>query len=153
MLDRLGKYWLPVVLWMAVIFSASTGLGAPSHTSRFFRPILHWLFPRITTEQFDQIHYFVRKAAHFTEYTILGILAWRLVHFDPVFAAFSFRKQCWFALLLCLLYASSDEFHQKFVPNREPTIHDVAIDTSGAGFGLLVSLGFRRWRFALQKSP
>jgi VanZ family protein len=140
---------------MAVIFSASTGLGAPSHTSRFFRPLLHWLFPRLTEEQFQQIHYAVRKTAHFTEYAILGILVWRLVHFDAVFAAFSLRRQGWFALLLCLLYASSDEFHQKFVPMREPAIHDVLIDTSGAGLGILASLGFRRWRstLALKKLP
>jgi VanZ family protein len=134
---------------MAVIFGASTGLGAPSNTSHFFRPLLHWLFPSLTEEQFDLIHHGVRKTAHFVEYAILGVMVWRAVRFDPAFASYSPRRQFWFVLLCCMLYASTDEFHQKFVATRQPAVQDVLLDTSGAACGLLVVCGLRRRRVAV----
>jgi VanZ family protein len=140
-LGRFCKYWLPLILWMTVIFSASTRLGAPDNTSHFLRPLLHWLYPRMSEETFAQIHYFVRKTAHFVEYAMLGVLVWRVVRFDAAFSGHSFLRQIWFTLLFCMFYASTDEFHQKFVATREPAIHDVVIDTCGASFGLLTALG------------
>lgn len=50
-------------------------------------------------------------------------------------------KTAWLALLLAVLYAISDEFHQTFVPGRNGTPVDVAIDSLGASLGLL----FRIW--------
>jgi VanZ family protein len=149
---RLCKYWLPLVLWMAVIFGASTQLGAPSNTSYFFRPLMHWLFPGMPEERLERIHHIVRKTAHFVEYAILGILAWRVVHLDPVFGLFSLRRRCWFVFLFCLLYASTDEFHQSFVPTREAAVQDVMLDTCGAAFGLLTALGLRKLRPVCQNS-
>jgi len=145
---RVCKYWLPLILWMAVIFSASTRLGAPANTSYFFRPLMHWLFPHMPEEKVERIHFFVRKTAHFVEYAVLGVLAWRVVQLDPAFSLYSFRKKCWFTLLFCMLYASSDEFHQSFVPTRQPAVPDVLLDTCGAGFGLLATLGIRKPRAA-----
>jgi VanZ family protein len=133
---------------MVVIFGASTNLGAPSNTSHFFRPLLHWLFPSSTEKQFDLIHHVVRKTAHFVEYAVLGVLVWRAVHFDRAFGSYSPRRQFWFALLCCMFFASTDEFHQKFVPTREPAVQDVLLDTCGSGFGLLVIWGWR-WRRAV----
>ncbi len=40
------------------------------------------------------------------------------------------------ALLACIAYAASDEFHQKFVKDRTPLVSDVCIDTAGALIGL-----------------
>jgi VanZ family protein len=131
---------------MALIFSASTRLGAPANTSYFFRPLMHWLFPRMAEKKIEEIHYIVRKTAHFIEYALLGFLSWRIVHFDPAFGSFSLRRQCWFVLLFCMLYASTDEFHQSFVPTRQPAVPDVLLDTCGAGFGLLATLGVRKPR-------
>jgi VanZ family protein len=146
---RLCKYWLPLILWMAVIFSASTQLGSPSHTSLVFRPLMHWLFPRMSAETIERLHFVVRKTAHFVEYAVLGVLAWRVVHFDPAFGSFSPRRQYGFALLLCLFYASTDEFHQSFVPSRQAAVRDVLLDTCGSGFGLAATLGFRKRRNGL----
>jgi len=143
---RLCKNWLPLILWMALIFSASTKLGAPANTSLFFRPLINWLFPGMPEEQFERIHYIVRKTAHFVEYAMLGLLAWRVLQLDPAFGVFSLRRKCWFAMLFCLLYASTDEFHQSFVPSRQPAVQDVLLDTCGAGFGLLAAMGLRELR-------
>jgi VanZ family protein len=133
---------------MAVIFSASTKLGSPAHTSYFFRPLMRWLFPEMSEEKVELIHFLVRKTAHFVEYAVLGCLAWRAVHFDPAFGAFSPGRQLRLALLFCMLYASSDEFHQSFVPSRQAAIRDVLLDTCGSAFGLLAIRVVRRRRGA-----
>jgi len=145
---RLLKYWLPLILWMAVIFGASTRLGSPNNTSYFFRPLMHWLFPNMPEERLEQIHHDVRKTAHFVEYAILGVLAWRTLHRDPAFGSFSAGRRFWLALLFCALYASSDEFHQRFVPTRQPAVQDVLLDTCGSAFGLLAVWSLRRRRAA-----
>jgi len=129
---------------MTLIFSASTNLGSPDNTSSFFRPIMRWLFPNMSEDMLEHVHHFVRKTAHFVEYAMLGILAWRVVRFDPAFASFSVRRRFWFALLFCLLYASTDEFHQIFVPTRQPAVLDVMLDTCGASCGLLVVWSARK---------
>ncbi len=143
---RLCKYWLPLILWMAVIFSASTRLGSPQNTSYFFRPLMHWLFPGMSEEKIEQIHFVVRKTAHFVEYALLGVLAWRAVHFDPAFGGYSPGRQLRLVLLLCVLYAATDEFHQSFVPTRQAAVQDVLLDSCGSGFGLLAIWGARRRR-------
>jgi VanZ family protein len=133
---------------MAVIFTASTSLGAPSHTSRFIRPFLLWLNPHMSEQTIEQVHHAIRKCAHFCEYAMLGFLAWRVVHLDLSLSTVSAGRQYWLALLLCALYAASDEFHQSFVPTRQPAVLDVLLDTCGAGFGLLITWSVRRLRKA-----
>ena len=39
------KYWLPAVLWMILIFSASADTHSYQHSFSLFVPLLHWLFP------------------------------------------------------------------------------------------------------------
>jgi VanZ family protein len=129
---------------MALIFSASTSLGAPNHTSYLLRPLFFWLDPHMSEETFARCHYLVRKAAHFTEYAILGMLIWRTLRHDPAFRSCTTTHQFWLALLLAAFYASTDEFHQKFVPTREPSVQDVLLDTCGAGAGLLFIWSARR---------
>jgi VanZ family protein len=131
---------------MALVFSASTKLGSPHNTSFFFRPLMHWLFPGISEDTLETLHHIIRKTAHFVEYAMLGFLTWRTVHFDPAFASFSPRHQFWFSLLVCMFYASTDEFHQSFVPTRQPAVQDVMLDTCGSGFGLLVIFSLRKLR-------
>ncbi len=151
MAGRFFKYWLPVIIWLILIFGASTGLGRPENTSRFVRPILVWLFPHISDQAIDQVHFVVRKTAHLVEYSILGLLLWRLVRLDPAWE--SCRSwQYLTALLLAALYAASDEYHQKFVPGRNAAVSDVLLDTCGAGVGLALVWAARRLR-RKEKSP
>jgi VanZ family protein len=39
---------------------------------------------------------------------------------------------------IVFLYASTDEFHQRFITSRTPLVSDVFIDTSGAVIGVIV---------------
>ncbi len=40
------------------------------------------------------------------------------------------------SLMICILYAISDEVHQSFVPGRGPGVMDVLIDSAGAMVGI-----------------
>jgi VanZ family protein len=140
-------YWLPVIVWMAVIFGASGDQTSFQHSSRIIGPLLHWLFPNISAETTDEIVTAVRKCAHLTEYAALAALVWR-----------ARRKPGWRdgrpwqwsqageALWAAAFYAATDEFHQTFVPSREGCLRDVLIDTAGAAAGLLVIWILGRWR-------
>ncbi len=43
-------------------------------------------------------------------------------------------------MLVGVLYAASDEFHQSFVPGRGPSIVDIGIDSLGVLTGILAVL-------------
>ena len=45
-----------------------------------------------------------------------------------------------YSILLCIIYACSDEFHQTFIQGRSGEIRDVIIDTLGALTGVLVTI-------------
>ena len=131
------KYWLPVVAWMVVVFSASSDAHSYQHTSRFFEPLLRWLFPHLPTATVETLHHLFRKCCHVAEYAVLALLLWRALHrISHHLPTWSWPKVGG-TVLLVFLYASSDEFHQSFVPNRTPLFTDVLIDTAGGSLGLL----------------
>ena len=141
------KYWLPALIWMALIFSASSDINSFAHSSRFVEPFLHWLFPRMSQARVEAIHHIIRKCGHLTEYAVLALLLWRAlrkpIKNDP--RPWSWREAR-LALWLVARYAASDEFHQLFVASRDAAVHDVFIDTAGGAAGLLALWFFGRWR-------
>ncbi len=124
---------------MSVIFGASGDSASSKHSSRILEPLLHWLFPNLSQQSFDEAVFLFRKGAHVTEYAILALMLWR-AFCRPVWRAGEkwqwdgFLQALWFAMF----YAATDEFHQTFVPSREGCIRDVCIDSVGAACGLLV---------------
>lgn len=96
--------WFPVVAWAAAIFALSSvpalesGLGV-------------W----------DLL---LRKAAHLTEFAVLGALLARAVRELP-------------ALTLGIAYAVTDELHQTVVEGRAGSLLDVGIDATGVLLGIL----------------
>lgn len=131
------RYWLPVLLWAGLIFSASTDLGSASHTSRVIGPVLRRLFPGIADSTVEQVQLGVRKTAHAMEYAIFAVLIWR-ARFRPGMASPApwSEQLAWQAWLAATLYAMTDEYHQSFSPNREGSVRDVLIDSAGAAMGL-----------------
>jgi len=130
--------WLPTLLWLCVLAMFSTDLFSAEHSGSILQKIIHALFGRISYHRFLQIHFFIRKAAHFCSYGLLSALAffsWRATL--PARQRWSFR---WagLALLLTLLAASLDEFHQTFIASRTGNFHDVLLDMAGALFFQLV---------------
>src|SRR5437870_3163960 len=47
--------WLAVLLWMLIIFSASSDAMSSGHTSRIIGPIVRWLFPNVSDEAVARI--------------------------------------------------------------------------------------------------
>ena len=135
------KYWLPVLIWLGVIFLGSTEVMSAEQTSRFLLPFLRWLKPDISPETFTQIHFLVRKLGHVGEYAILALLLWRAVRSSP---ALHMKLSIMFGAVLlgCALFATSDEFHQSFVKSRTPSVRDVFLDVVGALIGLLIGASF-----------
>lgn len=140
--NRLSRY-LPLVLWLGLIFFASTGEFSAANTSLIIGPLLHWLFPHISEASVNQVHFIVRKLAHFTEYAVLALLAVRAF----IHSSHESIKRHWFllSLLLVIVYAFSDEFHQSFVSSRTASIYDSLIDTSG-GLTAIIIYSIRRRR-------
>ena len=87
-------------------------------------------------EKAEVIDYPVRKAAHMTEYAILAILVAACVAAWPIRG----KRLYFIAILVTILYACTDEFHQLFVPGRAGQLKDVLIDTIGGCFGMLAVL-------------
>lgn len=135
-LARAFKYWLPLLLWMCLIFAASTSAGSPRVSSFFLRPFLHWIYPGMSEETFDLIHTCVRKTGHLTEYAILGYFVLRAIQAEPALSRLRLPSQLALALLFAACYATTDEFHQRFVATRHSSPVDVLVDTVGASFGI-----------------
>jgi VanZ family protein len=118
--DTALVHWLPVIAWMALIFT----LSAQSRV------------PQLPQSTLDVL---LKKAGHFTEYAILATLIWR---------ALDWRRHAWiWAWLLAVLYAGTDELHQRFVTNRHSNIWDVVIDGCGAATALVVVWLITRHRY------
>jgi VanZ family protein len=139
------KSWLPLFVWMGLIFTASTDSGSAGHTSGFIEPLLRWLMPGLSHDSIDSIHFLIRKCAHITEYAVLGALTLRAI---APYRSVSFAQKRWrlagAALALAALYAASDEYHQSFVPSRGASVEDVLIDTCGACLGIGIVLLWRK---------
>jgi VanZ family protein len=135
------KYWLPVLIWLGVIFVGSTDLMSAEHTSRFLVPILRWLKPSMAPETIQSILFTVRKCAHVTEYAILALLLWRALRSGSTLRA-KMSMLVAAVLLGCAVFAACDEFHQSFVKSRNPSVRDVLLDIVGALIGLLIGISF-----------
>jgi len=130
-------YWLPVLVWMVVIFGASSDSRSVQHTDSLLGQLLAALHLHVTSAQLETLRWLVRKAAHMTEYAVLALLWWRALRRQRHGGAWSARTAAW-TLAACILYAASDEFHQSFVKTRTPSVIDVMIDTGGAALALLL---------------
>ena len=140
---RRGRFYAyaPVVLWAVVILFLGSGAGASAQTSRFIKPFIEFFFPNAAPDTFLLVHGLIRKTAHFVEYGILAFLAAR---------AFSesskeVLRNYWplFSLTVVLAVAGVDEANQNLNSSRTGSGWDVALDTTGGLFGLLLFWLFR----------
>jgi VanZ family protein len=111
-----SHYYLPVILWMGLIFYLSSVPGLSSGVSSI------------------SVEIFLRKSAHTFEYFILTFLFWRIFYSH---LKFSLLKSSILSFCCCLLFAIGDEIHQFFVQDRAGRSLDVLIDLIGGTFGIL----------------
>ncbi len=144
---RLFNRWLPVLLWMSLIFIGSSDLLAARHTSRFLEPFVRWLFgPNVSLATLETAHLLVRKGGHLTEYAILAALLWRALGGADRFADPPTVARFFIALATAAVYAVGDEFHQSFIPTRTASLGDVLIDSTGAAICLTLIAALNLYR-------
>ena len=80
----------------------------------------------------------IRKTAHFSLFALLGICVFISTNLTFVKRGNHYiQKNALLSLAICILYATSDEIHQRFVQGRSCEFTDVLIDTSGSIVGIL----------------
>lgn len=140
--------WIPVVVWITVIFlfsaqnadnSTQTSSLPAEILAGFFEPSFEEFDDAYKNMLLDRCQFIVRKLAHFSVYTVLGILTYNAFR---GFEKLSLRLSMLFSALFCLIYAASDEVHQYFVPGRNCQLRDVLIDFSGAVLGIALTVLF-----------
>ncbi len=149
-MPRFVGYWMPVLVWMLLIFMGSTDVLSAEHTSRFLVPFLRWLDPHISLAAINSIQSVIRKVGHLIEYAILAALFWWALRGGTNLGT---KMSLLFIVVwfLCGVFAVSDEFHQSFVPSRTASPHDVLIDICGALIGIVLCLMFSRHRLARRR--
>jgi VanZ family protein len=141
---RICLYWGVVVIWMLFIATLSGEPFSAQNTNRYIDPVLRFFFPSLGPRGFNMAHTMVRKAAHFSEFFILGCLVF--------WAARGGRAQRWDkrwslqAITLAVIWALLDEAHQSFVVNRTASLTDSGIDSFGAATSQLLLYLRHRWR-------
>lgn len=125
---------LLIIIWLGIIFffSNQNGDSSASLTNGFIEKFL-WFVDN------DLVFMLIRKLAHFCEYFILGILVYNFLR------EFTLDKMVLVAILLCFIFASTDEFHQLFVGGRNSQIFDVILDSLGSCCGILcINLWYKK---------
>lgn len=125
---------LLAIAWMIFIFIMSSFNSIESSSQSGF--IVNIISNILNINNTEILSLIIRKLAHFTEYLILGILVSNAIHIH--------NKKIYLAIIICIIYAISDEIHQLFVPGRSCQITDICIDTLGTLTGIfLLNLKFK----------
>jgi VanZ family protein len=123
--------WGPVLVLMVLIFlfSAQPKSAPPAYAKGVY---FSGAMPIFTAQTQETL---VKKGAHMAGYGLLGALIMRAL----LAQGLSAREAAYFAILLAVSYALTDELHQAFVPGRHATVLDVGIDYVGAASACLLA--------------
>ena len=121
-------FWILTAMCMGAIFyfssrPATQSAGQSSAVTLFLQKLFH-------TEAITE--HMVRKAAHFTEFTGLGLLTNSSVYFTKL------KRNLQIGIIIGSAYAATDEIHQIFVDGRSCQFTDWALDTFGVVTGALI---------------
>lgn len=142
-----NKFWkiisvLLVILWMILVFGFSGQVGDDSKVTsgNTIRKIVKIFATNIDQESLENVvealQPFARKVAHFTLYTLGGIIIYNA--YNTCFK--KLNNKIPLALVTGMLYAITDEIHQYFVPGRSCRAFDVFIDSCGTFTGILICI-------------
>ena len=119
-MKKFVKWWLPVLVWMGVVFIGSS-IGS---------------VPRVGGKTSDAV---VHRAAHVLEFAVLGALVLRAASSGQRIT----KRELIITVIVVALYGASDEFHQRFTPGRSSEGLSVLFDVAG---GLAGAWIYRWWR-------
>lgn len=141
--------WLITLCIMVMMFgfSAQDQTQSGGLSAKISVPLTEWIASHRENmdaqshyQLYQQVDWYVRKAAHFSEYALLGVLLTLLLD------AYAIRWP-WLSWLGCTVYAATDELHQLYSAGRSARWQDVVIDSCGALTGMtLILLVLFFWR-------
>ena len=122
--------WLLVLVILGFIFNLSAQDAEESKelSDSLVSKIFQWLEVYIDGE-------LIRKFAHMLEFTALSFSL-----YNGIFATWEFKKAPLISLMLTVICAVGDEFHQIFVPGRAFQLSDILVDSIGAVIGIVAYL-------------
>lgn len=138
-LKSLNKHIFITLAIMAFIFIQS---ALPGEISGAESNVLVEFFAKLTRLDAEVLSVVIRKAAHFTEFAVLGLcLTLNVRDFYSAKGISLGRGHVWFmSWLLGTAYAATDEIHQYFVPDRACQLLDVCIDSAGVAAGAIIGV-------------
>jgi VanZ family protein len=149
-------FWIVLVVsWMALIYYKSN----EPYQDQDIRPLLATWFPPSSLENwlphlefwysgefltwkepYIMLEFFFRKSAHVMEYAVLMMLWFKVLRYTALI-----KSRLYISIMLTILFAASDEWHQSFIVGRTGHAIDVAVDSVGVLIITLLWLGWR-WR-------
>ena len=136
------------MIWMMVIFHLSSQQANQSNNlSTGLTLKVVEVIEKVTGQtnlNIEDFNHIIRKCAHFSIYLVLALLVLNaLINSNK-----AIRSKVILTMIICILYAASDEFHQIFVSGRGPQVKDIFIDSCGAlvgtGIYLVVWKNFKK---------
>ncbi|HBP39137.1 MAG TPA: VanZ family protein [Clostridiales bacterium] len=137
--------WLPVLVWMALIFFLSGQNGNESgRLSRWVTVgLIRLLRLAETNERIAIWQSVIRTCAHGASFYILAILvSWALTR-----SKVQDIRNMILALLISIIYAATDEMHQALVPGRASQWIDLLVDGAGILLAILTYQAISLWRY------
>jgi VanZ family protein len=122
--------------WITHIFLMSTGSFSSERTQSLLTVATEFFHLGISDHWLEVLNRMGRKLAHVTEYAVLSFLIYR--SFQGRYPLRWNRNAAVGCVLAAILYSAADEFHQRYVPGRGPSLADCGIDAIGAAMGILV---------------
>ncbi len=144
------RYWIPAICMAVLISLFSTQYFSSEHTARVILPILRWLFPATSPRMFHLLHVAIRKLAHVMEFGVFSVTVFRGIRSGRPGWRLDWAVSTFF---IALAFAALDEWHQSFVPVRQASARDVAIDALGAVLAQVLVWAYANWRTAFTKPP
>ena len=126
---QLLGYWLPPLLWAAVVLGMGGSGSSGGRTELLIQRLLTPLLGDLSQDTIFLINYAVRKSAHIAAYALLAVLNFRALR--GAREGWAFRWSC-LAVLLAGVVAVTDEYRQSLEPTRTGSARDVAFDVWGA---------------------
>mgnify|MGYP004503369781 FL=1 len=134
-------YLILVILWMTAVFFFSEQNGdESSKVSNETTKVIIQFSKNSSDSLVERINPYIRKLAHYSLYTVGGILIYLLFKTFKIYQG----KQILYSFIFGFLYACSDEIHQIFVPHRSAMIRDVVIDSLGTLTGIMILVVLNR---------
>ena len=135
-----SKAKLHIILTLAVMVFIFVQSALPGEVSGAESNVIVQFVSGLTGIPAESLGLFVRKAAHFTEFMILGMCLTLNVKDRLLLkgSSLDFGRLWPASWLIATAYAATDEIHQLFVPERACAFADVCIDSCGAALGAVV---------------